>query len=97
LRHGDVGYGVVVSVNHRLNILGTLDLSAYGKQYAASRQTGMNDLVAALQWVQENISSFGGDPTNVMIFGQSGGGGKVVRLMHMPEAKGLFHRVSAQS
>ena len=91
---GDV---VVVSINHRLNILGTLDLSAYGKQYAASRQTGMNDLIAALQWVQENISSFGGDPTNVMIFGQSGGGGKVVRLMHMPEAKGLFHRVSAQS
>ena len=91
---GDV---VVVSVNHRLNILGTLDLSAYGKQFAASRQTGMNDLVAALQWVQENISAFGGDPGNVMIFGQSGGGGKVVRLMHMPEAKGLFHRVSAQS
>jgi para-nitrobenzyl esterase len=91
---GDV---VVVSVNHRLNILGTLDLSAYGKQYANSRQTGMNDLVAALQWVQENIGSFGGDPGNVMIFGQSGGGGKVIRLMHMPEAKGLFHRVSAQS
>src|ERR1051326_5368368 len=91
---GDV---VVVSVNHRLNILGTLDLSAYGKQYANSRQTGMADLVAALQWVQDNISAFGGDPTNVMIFGQSGGGGKVVRLMHMPEAKGLFHRVSAQS
>ena len=91
---GDV---VVVSVNHRLNILGTLDLSAYGKQFAASRQTGMNDLVVALQWVQENISAFGGDPGNVMIFGQSGGGGKVVRLMHMPEGKGLFHRVSAQS
>ena len=91
---GDV---VVVSVNHRLNILGTLDLSAYGSQYANSRQTGMADLVVALQWVQENIGSFGGDPGNVMIFGQSGGGGKVVRLMHMPEAKGLFHRVSAQS
>jgi para-nitrobenzyl esterase len=91
---GDV---VVVSVNHRLNILGTLDLSAYGKEYANSRQTGMADLVSALQWVQDNISSFGGDPGNVMIFGQSGGGGKVVRLMHMPDAKGLFHRVSAQS
>ena len=91
---GDV---VVVSVNHRLNILGTLDLSAYGAQYANSRQTGMADLVVALQWVQQNIESFGGDPGNVMIFGQSGGGGKVVRLMHMPEAKGLFHRVSAQS
>jgi para-nitrobenzyl esterase len=91
---GDV---VVVSVNHRLNILGTLDLSAYGSQYANSRQTGMADLVAALQWVQDNIGTFGGDPGNVMIFGQSGGGGKVVRLMHMPAAKGLFHKVSAQS
>jgi para-nitrobenzyl esterase len=91
---GDV---VVVSVNHRLNILGTLDLSAYGAEYANSRQTGMADLVAALRWVQDNVANFGGDPGNVMIFGQSGGGGKVVRLMHMPDAKGLFHRVSAQS
>jgi para-nitrobenzyl esterase len=91
---GDV---VVVSMNHRLNILGTLDLSAYGPQYANSRYTGTADLVVALQWVQENIEAFGGDPTNVMIFGQSGGGGKVVRMMHMPAAKGLFHRVAAQS
>ena len=91
---GDV---VAVSVNHRLNVIGTLDLSAYGPEYAASRQTGMNDLVACLQWVHDNIEAFGGDPNNVMIFGQSGGGGKVVRLMHMPAAKGLFHKVSAQS
>ncbi|HTS25716.1 MAG TPA: carboxylesterase family protein [Bryobacteraceae bacterium] len=91
---GDV---VVVSVNHRLNIIGTLDLSAYGSQYENSRYTGMADLVAALQWVQENIAHFGGDPGNVTIFGQSGGGGKVMRLMHMPVAKGLFHRVIAQS
>ena len=91
---GDV---VVVSMNHRLNILGTLDLSAYGPQYANSRYTGTADLVVALQWVQENIEAFGGDPKNVMIFGQSGGGGKVVRMMHMPSAKGLFHRVAAQS
>ena len=91
---GDV---VVVSVNHRLNILGTLDLSAYGPQYANSRQTGMADLVASLEWVRDNIASFGGDPGNVMIFGQSGGGGKVVRLLHMPAAKGLFHKVAAQS
>jgi len=91
---GDV---VVVSVNHRLNILGTLDLSAYGSQYANSRYTGTADLVSALQWVQQNIAAFGGDPGNVMIFGQSGGGGKVVRMMHMPAAKGLFHKVSAQS
>jgi para-nitrobenzyl esterase len=91
---GDV---VVVSINHRLNILGTLDLSAYGPQYASSRYTGTADLVMALQWVQENIEAFGGDPHNVMIFGQSGGGGKVVRMMHMPVAKGLFHKVAAQS
>jgi len=91
---GDV---VVVSVNHRLNIIGTLDLSAYGPDYANSRQTGMADLVASLEWVRDNIEAFGGDPGNVMIFGQSGGGGKVVRLMHMPVAKGLFHNVSAQS
>jgi para-nitrobenzyl esterase len=91
---GDV---VVVSMNHRLNILGTLDLSAYGPQYANSRYTGTADLVMALLWVQENIETFGGDPKNVMIFGQSGGGGKVVRMMHMPAAKGLFHKVSAQS
>ena len=91
---GDV---VVVSVNHRLNILGTLDLSAYGTQYAQSRYTGTVDLVAALQWVRDNIAAFGGDPGNVMIFGQSGGGGKVVRMLHTPEAQGLFHKVSAQS
>jgi para-nitrobenzyl esterase len=91
---GDV---VVVSVNHRLNIIGTLDLSAYGAQYANSRYTGTADLVAALEWVRDNIERFGGDPGNVMIFGQSGGGGKVVRMMHMPAGKGLFHRVSAQS
>lgn len=91
---GDV---VVVSLNHRLNVLGTLDLSAYGAQYANSRYTGTADLVAALEWVRDNIGQFGGDPGNVMIFGQSGGGGKVVRMLHMPAAKGLFHRVSAQS
>jgi para-nitrobenzyl esterase len=91
---GDV---VVVSMNHRLNILGTLDLSAYGPQYASSRYTGTADLVMALQWVQDNIEAFGGDRNNVMIFGQSGGGGKVVRMMHMPAARGLFHKVSAQS
>ena len=91
---GDV---VAVSVNHRLNIIGTLDLSAYGPEYASSRNTGMADLVAALQWVHENIEAFGGDPGNVTIFGQSGGGGKVIRLMHMPAAKGLFHKVICES
>jgi para-nitrobenzyl esterase len=91
---GDV---VVVSLNHRLNIIGTLDLSAYGAQYENSRSTGMGDLVAALQWVQQNIAQFGGDPGNVTIFGQSGGGSKVTRLMHMPVAEGLFHKGIAQS
>ena len=93
----DFGDVVVVSVNHRLNILGTLDLSAYGEKYAKSRYTGTADLVAALQWVHDNIESFGGDPNSVMIFGQSGGGGKVLRMMHTPAAKGLFHRVTAES
>ena len=91
---GDV---VVVSMNHRLNIIGTMDLSAYGAQYENSRYTGMADLVVALQWVQANIGQFGGDPGNVTIFGQSGGGSKVTRLMHMPVAKGLFHKAIAQS
>jgi len=91
---GDV---VVVSLNHRLNILGTLDLSAFGSEFANSRYTGTADLVAALQWVHDNIEAFGGDPGNVTIFGQSGGGSKVVRMMHMPVAKGLFHKVVAQS
>jgi para-nitrobenzyl esterase len=91
---GDV---VAVSVNHRLNVIGTLDLSAYGPEYANSRNTGMADLVAALQWIHENIEAFGGDPGSVTIFGQSGGGGKVTRLMHMPAAKGLFHKVICES
>ncbi len=91
---GDV---VVVSMNHRLNVIGTLDLSAYGVEYANSRNTGMGDLVASLQWVHDNIESFGGDPANVTIFGQSGGGGKVTRLLYMPSAKGLFHKVICES
>jgi para-nitrobenzyl esterase len=91
---GDV---VVVSVNHRLNVIGTMDLSAYGPDYALSRYTGTADLVASLQWVQANIAQFGGDPGNVTIFGQSGGGSKVARMFHTPSAKGLFHRGICQS
>ena len=91
---GDV---VVVSLNHRLNIIGTLDLSAYGPEYALSRNNGTADLVAALQWVHDNIESFGGDPGNVTIFGQSGGGSKVARMLHIPAAKGLFHKAVCQS
>ncbi len=93
LRH-DV---VVVSFNHRLNELGFLDLSAYGEKYAESANVGMLDAVAALQWVRDNISAFGGDPENVTIFGQSGGGGKVATLMAMPSARGLFRRAIVQS
>lgn len=91
---GDV---VLVSVNHRLNILGFLDLSAFGEEYANSANVGMLDVVAALQWVNKNIKNFGGDPANVTIFGESGGGGKVGTLLSMPAAKGLFHKAIIQS
>ncbi len=88
---------VVVSLNHRLNALGFLDLSGYGAKYAHSGNAGMLDIVKALEWVRDNISVFGGDPSNVTIFGQSGGGGKVSTLMAMPAAKGLFHKAIVQS
>ena len=88
---------VVVSLNHRLNALGYLDLSAYGAKYAQSGNVGMLDIVKALEWVRDNIADFGGDPSNVTIFGQSGGGGKVSTLMAMPSAKGLFHKAIVQS
>ena len=94
-RHHDV---VSVTVNHRLNILGFLDLSEFGgPAYADSVNVGMTDLVAALRWVRDNIANFGGDPDCVMIYGQSGGGSKVTTLMGMPSAQGLIHRASAQS
>ena len=93
-RRGDV---VVVSLNHRLNILGYLSLAAYGEEYADSTNAGVLDLVAALEWVRDNITAFGGDPGNVTIFGQSGGGAKVSTLASMPMAKGLFHRGVVQS
>ena len=88
---------VVVSLNHRLNVLGFLDLSAFGAKYAHSGNLGMMDIVKALEWVRENIASFGGDPANVTIFGQSGGGGKVSTLMAMPSAKGLFSKAIVES
>lgn len=94
-RHHDV---VQVSVNHRLNALGFLDVSEVGgPDYADSGNVGMSDLVFSLQWVRDNISNFGGDPGQVMIYGQSGGGSKVTTLMGMPSASGLFHRASVQS
>ena len=91
------GKVVVVSVNHRLNALGYLDLYEYGKEYEESGYVGMMDLVASLKWVKENISEFGGDPDNVMLFGQSGGGFKIIELMQMPAADGLYHKVSIHS
>lgn len=88
---------VVVSINHRLNVLGFLDLSAYGETYAKSANSGLLDIVASLKWVRDNIAAFGGDPSNVTIFGQSGGGGKVTTLLATPCAKGLFHKAIVQS
>ena len=86
-RRGDA---VVVSINHRLNVLGYFDLSAFGSEYANSGNAGMDDIIASLKWMQENIEKFGGDPKNVTVFGQSGGGAKVTTLLHMPAADGLF-------
>ena len=89
---------VTVTINHRLNAFGYLYLADIGGQrYAQSSNLGQMDIVAALQWVKENIAGFGGDPGNVTIFGQSGGAGKVSTLMAMPAAKGLFHRAIIQS
>ena len=93
-RRGDV---VVASINHRIGILGFLNLAQYGGRFAQSANVGLLDMVAALEWVRDNIAAFGGDPGNVTIFGQSGGGGKVNALMAMPAAKGLFHRAIVES
>ncbi|UZK68781.1 carboxylesterase family protein [Sphingomonas sp. S1-29] len=94
-RHHDV---VQVSINHRLNVLGFLDLvEVGGSAYEESVNVSMTDCVAALRWVQENIAAFGGDPDKVMIYGQSGGGSKVTTLLGMRSGKGLIHRAAAQS
>lgn len=93
-RRGDV---VVVTLNHRLNVLGYLDLSHCDERFAQSGNVGMLDIVAALAWVRDNIAQFGGDPDRVLIFGQSGGGAKVSTLMGMPAARGLFHRAIVMS
>ena len=89
---------VVVNHNHRLNVYGYLNLGAFGgEEFASSANVGMLDIVAVLEWIRTHIATFGGDPGNVTIFGQSGGGGKVNALMAMPAAKGLFHRAIIQS
>ncbi|MGD9891964.1 MAG: carboxylesterase/lipase family protein [Dehalococcoidia bacterium] len=92
---GDV---VVVTVNHRLNVFGYLHLADLGgPDFAGSGVAGLLDIVLALEWVRENIAAFGGDPDNVTIFGESGGGSKVSTLLAMPSAEGLFHRAIVQS
>jgi para-nitrobenzyl esterase len=89
---------VVVTVNHRLTVFGYLYLAGIGgEKYAHASNVGMMDIVAALEWVRENIAAFGGDRNSVTIFGQSGGGGKVSALMAMPPAHGLFHKAIIQS
>ncbi len=89
-RLGDV---VFCSINHRLGPLGFCNLAGVGgEKFAASGNVGMLDIVAALEWVRDNIANFGGDPGNVTIMGQSGGGAKVCLLTAMPSAKGLFHK-----
>lgn len=91
---GDV---VLITINHRLNVLGYLNLAAYSDEFADSANAGMLDIEQALIWVRDNISNFGGDSKNVTIFGQSGGGGKVCTLMSMPSAQGLFHKAIVES
>lgn len=93
-QRGDV---VVCTINHRLNVFGFCDLSAFGPEFARSGNVGYLDLVAALKWVRANIASFGGDPANVMIYGQSGGGRKVSVCFAGSEAAGLFHKGAVQS
>src|SRR4051812_39038030 len=89
---------VTVTINHRLNAFGYMYLAgAGGEKYANSSNIGQMDIIAALNWVKDNISKFGGDANNVTIFGQSGGAGKVSTLLAMPGAKGLFHRAIIQS
>jgi para-nitrobenzyl esterase len=93
-RNNDV---VVVGLNHRLGILGFLDLSHLDPDLADSGNVGMLDIVAALEWIRDNIAGFGGDPGNVTIFGESGGGAKVTCLLAMPGARGLFRRACGMS
>ncbi len=94
-RIGDI---VVVTINHRLNVFGFLQLSEkWGPDFASSGQAGMLDIVLSLEWVRDNIRRFGGNPDNVTIFGESGGGRKVAMLMAMPPAGGLFHKAIIQS
>ena len=91
------GEAVVVSVNHRLNLFGYLYLGELSSEFADSANLGQLDLIEALHWIQRNIAAFGGDPDNVTLFGESGGGMKISALLAMPKAKGLLHRAIVQS
>jgi para-nitrobenzyl esterase len=92
------GDAVVVTLNHRIGSFGYLHLAEVGgERYAASGTVGMQDIVAALKWINTNIAAFGGDPSRVLVFGQSGGGLKTSTLMAMPSAQGLFHRAGVMS
>jgi para-nitrobenzyl esterase len=88
---------VVVSLNHRVGILGFLDVSDLGDEFEDSGNVGMLDIVAALSWIRDNIGAFGGDPSNVTVFGESGGGAKVATLLAMPAARGLLSNAVAMS
>ncbi len=91
------GDAVVISLNHRLNVLGYLDVSSLSEKYENSANAGTEDMVAALRWIRDNVANFGGDPDNVTLFGQSGGGAKIWTLMQTPSAFGLFHKGIIQS
>lgn len=93
-KKGDIVY---VSVNHRLNILGFTDMSQYGDKYKYSANAGLLDLIEALKWIKRNISEFGGDPDNVTVIGQSGGGGKITALLNSPMSKGLIQQAVIMS
>ena len=93
-RRGDV---VVVTLNHRLNAFGYAYLARLVPELADSGNAGQLDLVLTLRWVRDNITAFGGDPGQVMVFGQSGGGAKIATLMATPAAAGLFHRAATMS
>jgi para-nitrobenzyl esterase len=88
---------VVVAINYRLGVFGFLDLSRFGEEYLGSANNGIRDIVLALEWVRQNIAAFGGDPSNVTVFGESAGAGAVCALLGTPSADGLFHRAAALS
>jgi para-nitrobenzyl esterase len=88
---------VVVTVNHRLNAFGYLRFEDADERFADAANAGLLDLIMALTWVRDNVAAFGGDPANVTLFGQSGGGSKIAALLAMPAAMGLFHKAIIQS